>query len=73
MFEEFHRGDRSNGQGLGLGLAIAHRIAGLLHAPLHLRSVLDHGSTFSISVQRAARPATPRNSPPTGGSSALKG
>ncbi|MBN4989796.1 PAS domain-containing hybrid sensor histidine kinase/response regulator [Stenotrophomonas maltophilia] len=71
--EEFHRGDRSNGQGLGLGLAIAHRIAGLLHAPLHLRSVLDHGSTFSISVQRAARPATPRNSPPTGGSSALKG
>ncbi|HFL1974920.1 TPA: ATP-binding protein, partial [Stenotrophomonas maltophilia] len=73
VFEEFHRGDRSNGQGLGLGLAIAHRIAGLLHAPLHLRSVLDHGSTFSISVQRAARPATPRNSPPTGGSSALKG
>ncbi len=73
VFEEFHRGDRSNGQGLGLGLAIAHRIAGLLHAPLHLRSVLDHGSAFSISVQRAARPATPRNSPPTGGSSALKG
>lgn len=73
VFEEFHRVDRSNGQGLGLGLTIAHRIAGLLHAPLHLRSVPEHGSAFSISVQRAAPPATPRSSPPAAGSSALKG
>lgn len=73
VFEEFHRVDRSNGQGLGLGLTIAHRIADLLHAPLHLRSVPEHGSAFSISVQRAAPPATPRSSPPSVGSSALKG
>ncbi|WP_414576572.1 PAS-domain containing protein [Stenotrophomonas sp. FR024] len=73
VFEEFHRVDRSNGQGLGLGLTIAHRIADLLHAPLHLRSVPEHGSAFSISVQRAAPPATPRSSPPAVGSSALKG
>ncbi|MFS2043184.1 PAS-domain containing protein, partial [Stenotrophomonas geniculata] len=73
VFEEFHRIDRSNGQGLGLGLTIAHRIADLLHAPLHLRSVPGHGSAFSISVQRAAPAVTPRSSPPTGGSSALKG
>lgn len=73
VFEEFHRIDRSNGQGLGLGLTIAHRIADLLHAPLHLRSVPGHGSAFSISVQRAAPPVTPRSPPPTGGSSALKG
>ncbi|VUL65052.1 hybrid sensor histidine kinase/response regulator [Stenotrophomonas maltophilia] len=73
VFEEFHRVDRSNGQGLGLGLTIAHRIADLLHAPLHLRSVPEHGSAFSISVQRAAPPATPRSSPPAAGSSALKG
>lgn len=73
VFEEFHRVDRSNGQGLGLGLTIAHRIADLLHAPLHLRSVPEHGSAFSISVQRAAPPTTPRSSPPAAGSSALKG
>ncbi|WP_336683614.1 hybrid sensor histidine kinase/response regulator [Stenotrophomonas maltophilia] len=73
VFEEFHRVDRSNGQGLGLGLTIAHRIADLLHAPLHLRSVPEHGSAFSISVQRATPPATPRSSPPAAGSSALKG
>lgn len=73
VFEEFHRVDRSNGQGLGLGLTIAHRIADLLHAPLHLRSVPEHGSAFSISVQRAAPPATPRSSPSAAGSSALKG
>lgn len=73
VFEEFHRVDRSNGQGLGLGLTIAHRIADLLHAPLHLRSVPEHGSAFSISVQRAVPPATPRSSPPAAGSSALKG
>lgn len=73
VFEEFHRVDRSNGQGLGLGLTIAHRIADLLHAPLHLRSVPGHGSAFSISVQRAAPPVTLRSSAPTGGSNALKG
>ncbi|QBL40987.1 response regulator [Stenotrophomonas sp. ASS1] len=73
VFEEFHRVDRSNGQGLGLGLTIAHRIADLLHAPLHLRSVPGHGSAFSISVQRAAPPVTPRSPAPTGGSNALKG
>ena len=35
VFEEFHRVDRSNGQGLGLGLTIASRIADLLHAPVN--------------------------------------
>ncbi|HEL2977261.1 TPA: PAS-domain containing protein [Stenotrophomonas maltophilia] len=73
VFEEFHRLDRSNGQGLGLGLTIAHRIAELLHAPLHLRSVLQHGSTFSISVARAEPPEAPRIVSAAGSSSALKG
>ena len=72
VFEEFHRVDRSNGQGLGLGLTIAHRIAGLLHAPLQLHSVPEHGSAFSISVQRAPPPAVPRSSPPAG-TSTIKG
>src|SRR3546814_9429723 len=38
IFEEFRRGDGAAGQGLGLGLAIADRIAQLLQAPLTLRS-----------------------------------
>ena len=73
VFEEFHRGDRSNGQGLGLGLTIAHRIAELLHAPLQLASVLDRGSAFSITVARATPPAAPPIQPSAGGSSTLKG
>jgi len=73
VFEEFHRGDRSIGQGLGLGLTIAHRIAALLHAPLHLHSVLERGSAFSITVARAVPPAAPRTEPAASGSSAIKG
>ena len=34
IFEEFRRGDGVGGQGLGLGLAIAERIAALLDAPI---------------------------------------
>ncbi|WP_459041759.1 hybrid sensor histidine kinase/response regulator [Stenotrophomonas sp. PSU-St19] len=73
VFEEFHRVDRSNGQGLGLGLTIAHRIADLLHAPLRLHSTVDRGSVFSVAVARIAAPATPRIEPPASGSNTLKG
>lgn len=73
VFEEFHRGDRSNGQGLGLGLAIAHRIAGLLHAPLGLHSVVNRGSAFSITVSRATPPPATRNELPAAGNSTIKG
>lgn len=50
IFEEFRRGEDTSGQGLGLGLAIADRIAGLLHAPLRLRSEKGRGTVFSVSV-----------------------
>lgn len=73
VFEEFHRVDRSNGQGLGLGLTIAHRIAALLHAPLQLRSAVNRGSVFSVSVARSAAPATPRVEPPANAGSTLRG
>ena len=56
VFEEFRRLQRG-GQGLGLGLAIADRLARLLDAPLSLRSRAGRGSVFAIIVPRAvARP-----------------
>ncbi|MNV42868.1 Sensor protein EvgS precursor [compost metagenome] len=54
IFEEFRRGEDTSGQGLGLGLAIADRIAGLLHAPLGLRSEKGRGTVFSVTVASAA-------------------
>ena len=56
IFEEFRRGEETSGQGLGLGLAIADRIAGLLHAPLGLRSDRGRGTVFSVSVLVASAP-----------------
>jgi PAS domain S-box-containing protein len=49
IFQEFRRGDGAAGQGLGLGLAIADRIAGLLAAPLTLRSALGQGTLFALT------------------------
>ncbi len=53
IFEEFRRGDDAAGQGLGLGLAIADRIAQLLEAPLTLRSRVGEGTVFALQVPRA--------------------
>src|SRR5690606_27736520 len=39
---------------LGLGLAIADRIAQLLEAPLTLRSRIGRGTVFALAVPRAA-------------------
>jgi PAS domain S-box-containing protein len=57
IFEEFRRGDDAPGQGLGLGLSIADRIARLLQAPLTLRSRTGRGSVFAVLVERASLPA----------------
>ena len=54
IFEEFRRGSDAPGQGLGLGLAIADRIAGLLQAPLTLRSEPGRGTVFAVTVAAAA-------------------
>jgi signal transduction histidine kinase/CheY-like chemotaxis protein len=62
IFEEFRRLDRG-GQGLGLGLAIAERIARLLGHPLRLRSWPGRGTVFAIDVPRAA-PAPVVAAPP---------
>jgi PAS domain S-box-containing protein len=53
IFEEFRRGADAPGQGLGLGLAIAQRIAGLLGSGVRLRSVPGRGSAFAVDVPRA--------------------
>ncbi|MGJ4730990.1 hybrid sensor histidine kinase/response regulator, partial [Luteimonas sp. SDU101] len=53
IFEEFRRGEGVPGQGLGLGLAIADRIARLMEAPLGLRSRSGAGTVFSLRLPRA--------------------
>jgi len=65
IFEEFRRGEDAPGQGLGLGLSIADRIARLLQAPLTLRSTDGRGSVFAIEVARAPAPA-PRSAASAG-------
>ncbi|CAM5343475.1 Sensor histidine kinase RcsC [Rhodanobacter lindaniclasticus] len=48
IFQEFRRGSTAGGQGLGLGLSIAQRMADLLGHPLGLRSWLGRGSVFHL-------------------------
>ena len=65
IFEEFRRGEDAPGQGLGLGLAIAQRIAGLLGSEVRLRSEPGRGSAFAIGVPRVAA-AHPQHAVPRG-------
>jgi signal transduction histidine kinase len=55
IFEEFRRLDQQSPwgeRGLGLGLSICDRIAGILQTRLTLRSVPGKGSAFSVCVPR---------------------
>jgi signal transduction histidine kinase/Na+/proline symporter len=54
IFEEFRRGNRASNQGLGLGLAIAQRMARLLGHTLSLRSRPGRGSAFAVAVPLSA-------------------
>lgn len=56
IFEEFRRGEGAAGQGLGLGLAIADRIARLIDAPLRLRSRVGRGTVFTLELPAIAPP-----------------
>jgi two-component system CheB/CheR fusion protein len=57
VFEEYRQLDnaaRERTKGLGLGLAIVHRLAELLGHPLRVRSEPGRGSVFSLDVTLAA-------------------
>lgn len=72
IFEEFRRLDDCDDdqeRGLGLGLAIADRIARMLGHPISMRSWPGRGSVFAISVPigdaAAVRPARPAAADPS--------
>ncbi len=57
IFEEFQRLDQPSPwgeKGLGLGLSICDRLAGMLGHSLDLQSVVGHGSCFAVCVPRSA-------------------
>ncbi|MBC7952550.1 MAG: PAS domain-containing protein [Rhodospirillaceae bacterium] len=56
VFEEFHQvGNtaRDRSQGLGLGLAIVRRLAGLLGGTIHVHSALNKGARFIFAVPKS--------------------
>jgi CheY-like chemotaxis protein len=77
IFEEFVRLDKtSGGGGLGLGLAIVQRIAGLLDLPLELHSAPGEGARFVVrpALVRSVEPPAPRvpdDAAPLAGASVL--
>ncbi len=62
VFEEFYQVPQYESlspqqrKGLGLGLAIVKRLAGLIEAPLALRSEIGRGSVFSLDVPAGRAP-----------------
>ncbi|MCP2067065.1 hybrid sensor histidine kinase/response regulator NahK/ErcS' [Pseudomonas laurylsulfatiphila] len=62
IFQEFKRGDvqrPDQDRGLGLGLAIVEKIAGILGHPIHVRSWPGRGSMFSVEVPLSATAPKP--------------
>jgi CheY-like chemotaxis protein/anti-sigma regulatory factor (Ser/Thr protein kinase) len=55
IFKEFQRLEPTSAvRGLGLGLSIVERIGKVLNHPVELKSVAGGGSTFSVTMPRAA-------------------
>ncbi|MCX4063722.1 PAS domain-containing protein [Pseudomonas sp. S1Bt30] len=64
IFQEFKRGDvqrRDQDRGLGLGLAIVEKIAGILGHRISVKSVPGKGSMFAVEVPLSA--TAPKNLP----------
>jgi signal transduction histidine kinase len=70
VFEEFYQVDnaaRDPRNGLGLGLAVAHRLATHLGGGVHAMSDPPHGSTFTLRLPKTAPPNEPtRTAAPDG-------
>src|ERR1700733_5326821 len=73
IFREFYQignPERDRARGLGLGLAIVRRLTHILRIPMQMRSHVDRGSVFKLSVEMAAgvpaaiEPPTATRSPP---------
>ncbi|MCW2243678.1 hybrid sensor histidine kinase/response regulator [Azospirillum canadense] len=76
IFEEFTQlanPERDRRKGLGLGLAIVRRLAGLLDHPLSLRSEPGRGSAFCIAVPSVASRPVPKTCRPNGKPANSKG
>jgi signal transduction histidine kinase/CheY-like chemotaxis protein len=79
IFEEFYQvgnPERDRARGLGLGLAIVRRLAHLLGLKVRLESEPGCGSTFSVTLARAAAESTlpqPCHLPAAGDTGALAG
>lgn len=59
IFSEYHQlnnAERDRSKGVGLGLAIVHRICELLSIPIQVKSRLGKGSTFSVKLAVANSP-----------------
>jgi two-component system, sensor histidine kinase len=64
-FSQLENPERDRRKGLGLGLAIVHRLARLLGHSVELRSEVGKGSVFSITVPRGvAEDCVPIDAPP---------
>ena len=61
IFEEFYQVDRGfeRPEGLGLGLSIVKRLAGLLGHKIDVESVVGRGTAFTVTLPRVALAATP--------------
>ena len=65
IFEEFYQVPNTGAvtadqrKGLGLGLAIVKRLAGLMGAPLTMRSQFGHGTVFSLELPVGRTPRAP--------------
>ncbi|MDQ2779968.1 MAG: ATP-binding protein [Pseudomonadota bacterium] len=78
IFEEFYQVQSNrplqahHRKGLGLGLAIVHRLAALMQSPLGVRSRVGHGTVFTLElppgrlVRTAAEPSSSRVQGPLG-------
>ncbi|MDP2714588.1 PAS domain-containing hybrid sensor histidine kinase/response regulator [Rheinheimera sp.] len=70
IFEEFQQGSQPDQKGLGLGLAIARRISGILQHRLAVHSAAGKGSCFSVTLPLAQQPAATALTPVPGAISA---